>query len=415
MKRKISPEIFELIAEYTVDWELLVDKNGQICWTNKACKKITGYKCEEIVGNKQKFLSIFSSKYSLEFEKMMKEALKKKSSGHDIQSKIVTKNQKIVWISTSWQPVYSKNREFLGIRYSIREINKRVKEEAEVQRVKQQLEDSFQQSPIAIAHVGLDGKWLKVNQKVQDLFGMTEKELLNTNFQKLTHPDDLQEDLKLVKQTIDGKIDSYDMEKRYFHKNGDVIWGFLSVSLIKDKKGKPLHFVSQIQNITERKSLEERYNSLFETIDAGIAVYSVKKKGSGYSFTFVDFNKKAEEIEKIKREKLLNKEVIKVFPGVKKMGLLETFTKVYKTGETLHIQEAKYLLGKEERWRENYVYRLGSGEIVAVFRDISDTINAREELKEKVKELQTLNNFMVDREIKMIDLKKTIKELKSKK
>jgi diguanylate cyclase (GGDEF)-like protein/PAS domain S-box-containing protein len=108
-----------------------------------------------------------------------------------------------------------------------------------------------------MALVAPDGRWLQVNQSLCKLVGYTEQELLATTFQAITHPDDLETDLMYVRQMLAGAIQTYQMEKRYFHKSGNVIWGLLSVSLVRNGNGQPLYFISQIQDITERKRAEQ--------------------------------------------------------------------------------------------------------------------------------------------------------------
>ncbi|MFN3492450.1 MAG: PAS domain S-box protein, partial [Anaerolineales bacterium] len=123
-------------------------------------------------------------------------------------------------------------------------------------------------------------------------------------FQDLTHPDDLDLDLKYVQQMIAGKIETYQMEKRYFHKNGSIVWVLLSVSLAKDNDKKPLFFISQIEDITERKlakeelqKSEERYKSIVE--DMPMMMCRFKADGT---LTFINqfycqyFNKSYEQL-----------------------------------------------------------------------------------------------------------------------
>lgn len=96
------------------------------------------------------------------------------------------------------------------------------------------------------------------------------------------------------------------------------------------------------------------------------------------------------------------------------MGIIDAFTKVYKNGEPIRISEAKYEDKKRNHWRENLIYKLESGEIVAIFRNITEQVENKNKLEEKILELETLNNFMVERELKMIELKKEIESLKKK-
>jgi PAS domain S-box-containing protein len=119
----------------------------------------------------------------------------------------------------------------------------------------------------------------------------------------------------------------------------------------------------------ELDECEVKFQVLFDNISSGVAIYETKNDGQ--DFVFVDFNRAAEEIEHIKKEQLIGKNVKDVFPGVEKFGILEVFRRVYKTGVPEYHPVSIY---KDERiagWRENYIYRLPSGQIIAVYDDIS--------------------------------------------
>lgn len=144
--------------------------------------------------------------------------------------------------------------------------------EQELRLSQEQFSTAFEYAPIGIGLVSPLGRWLKVNRVLCDLLGYTKEELLQRTFQDITHPDDLQMDLRYVGQVLAGEIQSYRMEKRYFHKSGRLIWVALSVSLVRDKNGQPLHFVSQIEDITERKHADEelrRINRALVTLSNG--------------------------------------------------------------------------------------------------------------------------------------------------
>lgn len=94
---------------------------------------------------------------------------------------------------------------------------------------------SFDYAAIGMGLVGPDGRWLRVNKSLCQMLGMTETELLAKTFQEITHPDDLELDLKHVNDLIEGSISNYHMEKRYFHKLGHIIWINLSASLVRDE------------------------------------------------------------------------------------------------------------------------------------------------------------------------------------
>lgn len=153
---------------------------------------------------------------------------------------------------------------------TVRDITERKQMERNLLESEERFRKAFQYSAIGMALVGLDGHWLKVNHAFCQMVGYSEQELLTRTFQDITHPDDLNTDLDFVAQLLAGKTDHYQMEKRYIHKDGHIVWISLSVSLILDAQHRPLHFVSQIDDITERKLTEEKIRKLNEELEAKV-------------------------------------------------------------------------------------------------------------------------------------------------
>ena len=117
---------------------------------------------------------------------------------------------------------------------------------------------TLQHSPIGMALVGLDGRLLMVNRALCDMLGYDVEGLSRRGFQELTHAEDLDGGLELFGQAVAGEIDSYRLRKRYLHAEGHVVWGDLSVALVRGQDGRPLHFISQILDVTEQRAHEER-------------------------------------------------------------------------------------------------------------------------------------------------------------
>jgi PAS domain S-box-containing protein len=132
---------------------------------------------------------------------------------------------------------------------------------------KDQFQPAMEYSAIGMALVSLKGEWLMVNPAICRIVGYSMEELLATDFQSITHPDDLQSDLGYIERVLAGEIPNYEMEKRYFHKDGRIIWVLLSVSLARNPDGSPRHFISQIQDITERKNAEIRANIYLKELE----------------------------------------------------------------------------------------------------------------------------------------------------
>jgi PAS domain S-box-containing protein len=139
---------------------------------------------------------------------------------------------------------------------------------------------------------------------------------------------------------------------------------------MKASRNTKLSPLNQKQSLKEEsEDYQAKFKVLFENVCSGIAIYEARNDGK--DFVFVDFNPAAEQIEHIKKEELIGKSVADVFPGVKQFGLFDVFKRVYKTGTPEHHPVSVY---KDERiagWRENYVYRLPSGQIIAVYDDVS--------------------------------------------
>ncbi len=125
---------------------------------------------------------------------------------------------------------------------------------------------TFENAAIGMAHVGLDGRWLRMNQALCRIIGYSSDELATKTFADITHPDDLDADLSNVKRVLAGEIDNYAMEKRYLRKDGSHVFVNLTVSLLRDAAGKPLYFISAVEDISPKKAAlaelerERRFN-----------------------------------------------------------------------------------------------------------------------------------------------------------
>lgn len=136
------------------------------------------------------------------------------------------------------------------------QIRERLLAEEALRESREQFSSAFQDAAIGMALVRTDGKWMQANRALSNIVGYTEQELCATNFQAITHPDDLVADLAYVKQLLAGDISTYQMEKRYIHKLGHTVWIQLNVSLVHDSIGQPFYFIGQIQDVTDRKRTE---------------------------------------------------------------------------------------------------------------------------------------------------------------
>jgi PAS domain S-box-containing protein len=163
----------------------------------------------------------------------------------------------------------------LGVSIAIPAALRVQEEQRQHERDRAHIDGAFEHAALGMALIAPDGRWLRVNRAVCEIVGYTESELLATTFQAITHPDDVEADVAFVRRMLASEIQSYQMEKRYFHRQGHVIWVLLSVSLSRDADDTPRYFISQVQDITERKRADTeltRQALVFETIGDAVFV-----------------------------------------------------------------------------------------------------------------------------------------------
>ncbi len=236
--------------------------------------------------------------------------------------------------------------------------------------------NTFEQAAVGIAHVGPDGRWLRINRKLCEILQYSEQELRALTFQDLTHPDDIEADLGLVRRCLDGEIDSYRIEKRYRRKDGSLVWAELTVALVRDDDGGPDYFISVVEDIDQHKhdqvALEQAnslYRGLVEHMRDGVAIYEAVDDGA--DFVFTAFNPAAVRSAKLATKQVIGRRVRDVFPKVEEIGLFAVFRRVYRSGTPESHKTTRYADERVALWVENYVFKLPGGQVVAVFTDVS--------------------------------------------
>jgi PAS domain S-box-containing protein len=182
-----------------------------------------------------------------------------------------------------------------GVMAIVRNVTELRKIQREVQLSEAKFRGAFEYSAIGMALLSLTGRYLRVNKELCNIVGYSEQQLLALTFRELTHPDDLSADLELLNKLMQGKIETYRLEKRYLHKNGGIVWVSLNVSLVKDSKNQPLYLVSQAENITENKIAHDQLMlsqaNLNATINnTEIMIWSVDREMNIITFNKPFFN-----------------------------------------------------------------------------------------------------------------------------
>ncbi len=155
------------------------------------------------------------------------------------------------------EPLRGEEGRVAGVVGIATDATERRRTEEELRRSEALFRGAFTNAGIGMALVGPDGRFLQVNRNLCDLLGYSERELLSTTFQALTHPEDLEKSQDLARRLLSGDAVSAGLEKRYVHRDGRVVWTELTTTLIRDARGHPLCFVSEIEDVTQRKRAEE--------------------------------------------------------------------------------------------------------------------------------------------------------------
>jgi len=235
----------------------------------------------------------------------------------------------------------------------------------------------------AIILTDFAGNIMDVNEGAVEMTGYPREELLTMNAQML-RPNELRGAfVKMVERIIEaGRFLS---ESAYMHKKGKIfpIESNAKVVTLDGKK----FIQGVVRDITERKNSEAlqkveqvKYKELFDNMIECVAVY--RTPDNGENFVFVDMNKSAETLEKVKKSEILGRNVKDVFPGVEEFGLLKVFREVWNTGIMIFHPLSIYKDSRLSGWRENYVYKLPTGEIVAIYSDVTGKKQAEEAIKD---------------------------------
>lgn len=186
-------------------------------------------------------------------------------------SEEILSNDGRVFVSHAF-PVLDEAGEYRYSLHVIEDITERRAIELALRDSEERFRLTFEQAAVGMAHVALDGTWLRVNQRLCEMVGYSIEELSKLTFQDITHPDDLETDLAYVRQVLAGEIRTYSMEKRYFRKDGHILWINLTVSLVHKADGAPDYFIAVIEDIGARKKIEQQLQQssrALRTLSAG--------------------------------------------------------------------------------------------------------------------------------------------------
>ncbi len=248
------------------------------------------------------------------------------------------------WIQTQGFPLKDEAGRVTSSVFMSMDITEQKLAEMALQESESRFRATFEQAAVGIAHVSIDGYFLRINQRFCDIVGYNQGEMLELTFKDITHPDDMDADVAEVQRLLDGEKTTYSMEKRYIHKDKHHVWVNLTVSLVRDEANAPAWFVAVVDDISERKKAEnalieseERFRSLVEQSPVSIQIHSPDGK-------IIEANQAFANLYGLSKEAL--EEVYEKFnvlkdEQLKEKGLMSFLEKPFQ-GETVILPPYEY-------------------------------------------------------------------------
>lgn len=310
--------------------------------------------------------------------------------GYDMELQFITARGKHLWTRSICEPevIGGKTIRLIG---TFQDITERKKAEEALRKSEERFRGVVETSPIGIAVINpATQRFTLANPGFMQITGYTQDELCKMTVQDITHPDDIQREKDLLKTHFECGAEVFEIIKRYIRKDGairdvQVIGKMLFTTPDEDPVA-----IANVIDVTERRQAvealresEERYRGLVDTITSGVAIYDVKGDGgSGKDYIIKSFNRMALDIEGKTPDEVIGKSLLDLRPTIDEYGLIPVFQRVWKSGIPEYYPQKIYIDEKYANWYENRVFRLQSGEIVAVYNDVTDLKRSEEALRE---------------------------------
>ncbi len=233
------------------------DANFKIEFFHGAVNEITGYVEDDFVEDKVKWTDMIHKDDLPWTLDDVKRVIFEKLSSSEREYRIISKDKKVKWVVERVNTIFDSSGQIMGSQGTIYDITERKQAEKALKESEKLFSDFFNQGNIGAVISSLKKGFIRTNQKFLDLLGYTEKELKKKTWAEMTHPEDLAADVKLHNKLLAGKINNYELDKRFFRKDGSTLYSHITVTCNRNSDGSPKHMLATLQDTTEKKKAED--------------------------------------------------------------------------------------------------------------------------------------------------------------
>jgi PAS domain S-box-containing protein len=269
-----SNVLLQQIFDASPDGLLMANRRGVIIRTNERAERIFGYAHDELTGQSverlipEKFHDLHSSHWE-----GYHATPSVRSMGPGLELSYQRKDGSEFPVEIALSPVQSGNE--MQVLVVVRDISERKRGEEILRQSEERFRSVFEQGPLGVSLMGVDGRMISVNSAFCRMLGYSKEELIKMSPLEITYPDDQDMSVDLMERFFQRDFPVSTVEKRYVRKNGEILWGRLTASVVRDQKNKPLYSVSLIEDITGRKRVEEELrlgNQIFANMEEGVCL-----------------------------------------------------------------------------------------------------------------------------------------------
>ena len=390
-----TAEKLRIVVESIGDMLIITDKDLKYVDVNEAAMRLLGCTDKDKLIGKE-ITEAISAKDRDRVVKELRRALKKKSGIELLEYALVSTDGREHEVESAAEILRDCAGVVVGLVISGRDVSERKRMQEELRASEERLRITFDAIGDGITVTDVNGTITNVNHAVVDMGGFKNKEeLIGRNGFELMSEKDRKRIIKETMKAFSEGKSTKRMEYTFVPVVGRPFEAELLLTMLQDSAGKPMGFIALSHDISERKRMERemkesesRFRQLFENMSSGVAVYEAVDNGE--DFVFKDFNRSAEKIGNITKDEIIGRRILEVYPGLKEFGLFAVLQRVWRTGDAEHLPDSYYEDERRRGWRDNYVYKLPTGEVVAVYDDVTDRIMAMEAVRSSEAKLRTM-------------------------